>query len=63
MQCISLPAHCYRVMQCVAFIKLYVYLAMCYRAAVLSQKMKFLVSGVFWTTIVDHWRASDWMVD
>ena len=59
MQCISLPVHCYRVMQCVPFIKLYVYLAMCYSTAVLSQKMKFLVSGMFWSAIVDHWRALD----
>ena len=61
-QCISLSVHCYRVMQCVPLIKLYMYLAMCYRVAAVSQKMRFLVSGVFWSTIVDHWRVLDWRV-
>ena len=32
------------------------------RSVVLSRKMRFLVSGVFWSTIVNHWRASYYMV-
>ena len=49
-------------MQCVPFIKLCVYFAMHFRASVLSWKMTFLVSGVFLSTIVNHWRALDWVV-
>ena len=49
-------------MQCVPFIKLCVYLAMRYKASVLSRKMTFLVSGVFLSNIVNHWRALDWVV-